>query len=66
MNVMNKQSTRTIKAIAIVLMLLHHFWAFGDSWIISTKVVSIESLCGFPFEKLVGFFGKYVLVYLLL
>lgn len=58
MNVMDKESTKIIKAVAIVLMLLHHFWAFGDSWIVSTKVISIESLCGFPLEKLVGAFGK--------
>lgn len=58
MNVMDKQSTKIIKAAAIVLMLLHHFWAFGSSWIVSAEVISIESLCGFPFEKLVGAFGK--------
>lgn len=58
MNVMDKESTKIIKAVAIVLMLLHHFWAFGDSWIVSAKVISIESLCGFPLEKLVGAFGK--------
>lgn len=58
MNVMDKQSTKIIKAAAIVLMLLHHFWAFGSSWIVDAEVISIESLCGFPFEKLVGAFGK--------
>ena len=58
MNVMDKQSTKIIKAAAIVLMLLHHFLAFGSSWIVAAEVISIESLCGFPFEKLVGAFGK--------
>lgn len=38
MNVMDKESTKIIKAVAIVLMLLHHFWAFGDSWIVSACV----------------------------
>lgn len=58
MNVMGKESTQAIKAIAIVLMLLHHFWAFGNSWIDGSQVISVESLYGFPFEKLVGAFGK--------
>ena len=58
MNVMGKESTKTIKAVAIVLMILHHFWAFGDNWISGSQIISIESLSGFPFEKLVGAFGK--------
>lgn len=53
-NILNKRNSKYIKAIGIVMMVTHHFFAFPDKWLQSNLFISIGNIAGRPVEQMVG------------
>ena len=55
---MSKQITQRIKGIAIILMLMHHFWGFS-AWVLpENQKIVLLSIAGYDIEKIIGIGGK--------
>lgn len=55
---MSKWITQRIKGIAILLMLMHHFWGFS-AWVLpENKKIVLLSIAGYDVEKIIGVGGK--------
>ena len=53
-SILDQKTSRYIKAVAIVMMVIHHFFAFPDRWLESNLFITWGGLAGKPIEQLLG------------
>lgn len=56
-NIFTREDTKAIKGIAIILMLIHHLWAFPDR-LVGGELKCLVSVMGQDSIILLGCFGK--------
>lgn len=53
-NILDQKISRYIKAIAIIMMVIHHFFAFPDRWLESNLFITGGYIGGKPVEQMLG------------